>query len=191
MPGLCEGILLDEDLADSIESCEVGTTEGERERGSQCPDIALDTFFTQELCRESNLCNFYTFNPADGLCLEFSTCQSNDEVSCRTCISGQPGCNDGTTTTTISTTPNPTTTVPNNDSDLFLLVVGGQNEDGYSDEVEVVSLYPSLNPVPACLENLSDLPVTVGSSAAGAVLSQGARMFYPHKLKLSCHSMYN
>ena len=79
-------------------------------------------------------------------------------------------------TTTISTTPNPTTTTIPKDTDSFLFVVGGRNEDGFSNVVEVVSLYPSVNPVPECLANLNDLPVTVGSSAAGAVMSQGARI---------------
>ena len=120
VPGLCEGILLDEDLADSIESCEV-------DRSNQCAKMKFETSFSQELCRQANLCNFYTFNPTDGLCLEFSTCQSNDEVSCKTCISGQPGCSNGTAVpTTISTTSNPTTAIPN-DSDSFLLVVGGRD----------------------------------------------------------------
>ena len=163
---------MDEDLADSIESCEV-------DRSNQCAKMKFETSFSQELCRQANLCNFYTFNPTDGLCLEFSTCQSNDEVSCKTCISGQPGCSNGTAVpTTISTTSNPTTAIPN-DSDSFLLVVGGRDEEGYSNKVEVVSLYPSVDPVPECTANLSNLSITVGSSAAGAVLSQGAIAFNP------------
>ena len=77
----------------------------------------------------------------------------------------------------MSTTPNPTTTIPNESDFTFLLVVGGRTESGYTNEVEVVSLNPSVNPVPECLANLNDLPITVGSSGAGTVLSQGTECF--------------
>ena len=80
------------------------------------------------------------------------------------------------TTQTATTT---TTTIPNAAAGSFLLVIGGQNSGGYSNKVELVSLYPSENAVPECLASLGDLPNTVGSSAAGAVMAQGIGYFDP------------
>ena len=50
----------------------------------------------------------------------------------------------------------------------FLMVIGGYQNTSFLDDVELVSLNPTLNPVPECLSNLNSLPFPLAGSA-GAV----------------------
>jgi len=54
-----------------------------------------------------------------------------------------------------------------NESDDFLMVIGGQDQVDKIGEVELVSLDPASNPVPECLNNLASLPYAVAGLSAG------------------------
>jgi hypothetical protein len=56
---------------------------------------------------------------------------------------------------------------------MFLLVIGGLDSTGnISDVVELISLDPKNNPVPARLKNLKKFP-TIITTGGGAMLTQG------------------
>ena len=50
----------------------------------------------------------------------------------------------------------------------FLIVIGGYQNASYLDDVELVSLNPTLNPVPDCLSNLNSLPFPLAGAAGTA-----------------------
>ena len=57
------------------------------------------------------------------------------------------------------------------------MVIGGNNDpfgdSAYFTTVELVSLDPTNNPLPECLKNLADIPITSGVSFASAGMSSG------------------
>jgi hypothetical protein len=56
---------------------------------------------------------------------------------------------------------------------MFLLVIGGLDSTGnISDVVELISLDPKNNPVPARLKNLHKFPTKI-DNGGGAMLTQG------------------
>merc|ERR1712117_750216 len=67
LPGLCEGEIIHEDLAETIVNCE-----------SQC------NAFTG--------CNAYTFDSANKYCMLFNTCPALSDQQCEGCTTSQSGC---------------------------------------------------------------------------------------------------
>jgi hypothetical protein len=56
---------------------------------------------------------------------------------------------------------------------MFLLVIGGEDSTfSVTDVVELISLDPKNNPVPARLKNLKKFPTSI-DSGGGAMLTQG------------------
>ena len=57
--------------------------------------------------------------------------------------------------------------------DDMLMVIGGHGDAGDFSTVELVSLDPVNNPVPECLTDLSEIPVSSGIAAASVGMSAG------------------
>ena len=51
------------------------------------------------------------------------------------------------------------------------MVIGGYTDDGWTDDIELVSL--DSNPVPECLSNLNPFPYGTIYSSAGAAIASG------------------
>ena len=70
------------------------------------------------------------------------------------------------------------------------MVIGGNDDpfgnSPYFKTVELVSLDPTNNPVPECLENISDIPISGGVSFASVGMSRGNK-----KLMQFSNSVFN
>ena len=66
-PGLCQGITIHRESADTTTEC-------------------------QDACTNFTGCNYYTYDPTIAECFMFDTCPSVDNTLCPDCVSGSPGC---------------------------------------------------------------------------------------------------
>ena len=58
-------------------------------------------------------------------------------------------------------------------SEKLVMVIGGWNDDGLTDDIELVSL--DSNPVPDCLSNLMPFPYGAIYESAGAAMTSGMK----------------
>ena len=107
---------------------------------------------------------WYTYNSENTICLGFSECQEISEELCAPCVSGQPAC---IVEEDLPPYPPPT---PSPDTEKFVMVIGGGRiPDGWTSDVELVSLDD--NPVPDCLTNLNPFPYGAINNGAGAAIT--------------------
>ena len=144
-PGLCQGITIHRESADTTTEC-------------------------QDACTNFTGCNYYTYDPTIAECFMFDTCPSVDNTLCPDCVSGSPGCGSstedgnihhGTCVCVCVTLKSTKYLLP---LGYFFMVICGYG-DGAGDNVELVPIDPDLYPVPECLSQLNPSPAPLVAMA--------------------------